>query len=121
MKLFTILITFGQSISYVMSGMYGQPEDLGYFVCFLIGTQLFLTGFMVLMLDEMMSAGFGLGSGISLFIAVNISEDIVWKCFSPVTISSEGGTEFEGCIVAFYHFWMTKGDKLSALRAAFYR
>ena len=41
----------------------------------------------------------GLGSGISLFIATNICETIVWKAFSPTTINTGRGTEFEGALV----------------------
>jgi len=35
--------------------------------------------------------GYGLGSGISLFIVANTSELIVWQIFSPVTLNSEYG------------------------------
>ena len=41
-----------------------------------------------MLLDDMMSKGYGLGSGISLFIATNICETILWKCLSPLTITS---------------------------------
>jgi protein transport protein SEC61 subunit alpha len=44
---------------------------------------------MVLMLDELLQKGYGLGSGISLFIATNICESILWKSFSPVTIRTD--------------------------------
>lgn len=33
-------------------------------------------------------SGYGLGSGISLFIATNICETIVWKAFSPATVNT---------------------------------
>ena len=33
-----------------------------------------------------------MGSGISLFIAVNISEAIVWRALSPITMKTEYGT-----------------------------
>lgn len=36
---------------------------------------------LVLLLDEMLNNGWGLGSAISLFIATNICESIVWKAF----------------------------------------
>jgi small subunit ribosomal protein S16e len=63
----------------------------------------------------------GLGSGISLFIATNICETIVWKAFSPTTINTGRGTEFEGALVAFFHLVVTRNDKLKALKEAFYR
>lgn len=71
-KLFGLLITLGEALAYLFSGMYGPPEELGYLRASLIITQLCLSGFMVLMLDEVLQKGYGLGSGISLFIATNI-------------------------------------------------
>jgi protein transport protein SEC61 subunit alpha len=88
--------------------MYGPVGELGLIRSLLIIAQLFLAGFMVLMLDELLQKGYGLGSGISLFIATNICESILWKCFSPVTIRTDQGTEFEGAIVALFHFMLTK-------------
>ncbi len=41
--------------------------------------QLVIAGLIVLLLDELLQNGYGLGSGISLFIATNICETIVWK------------------------------------------
>ena len=45
--------------------------------------QLFFAGILVICLDELLQKGYGLGSGISLFIATNICESIIWKAFSP--------------------------------------
>merc|ERR1711874_332442 len=59
--------------------------------------------------------------GISLFIATNICENIVWKAFSPTTMNTGKGTEFEGAIVAAFHFMASRSDKIMALREAFYR
>lgn len=75
----------------------------------------------VILLDELLQKGYGLGSGISLFIATNICENILWKSFSPITIRTEQGTEFEGAIIAFFHFLLTKSNKFYALQYAFYR
>jgi len=65
--------------------------------------------------------GYGLGSGISLFIATNICENIIWKAFSPTTINTGRGTEFEGAIIALFHLLITRTDKVRALKEAFYR
>ena len=53
--------------------------------------QLFVAGIVVLLLDELLQKGYGLGSGISLFIATNICETIVWKAFSPATVNTGRG------------------------------
>jgi len=73
--------------------MYGDPSDIGAGVCLLIIIQLFVAGLIVLLLDELLQKGYGLGSGISLFIATNICETIVWKAFSPATVNTGRGTE----------------------------
>uniref|UniRef100_H3BAN5 SEC61 translocon subunit alpha 2 n=1 Tax=Latimeria chalumnae TaxID=7897 RepID=H3BAN5_LATCH len=120
-KLFGMIITIGQAIVYVMTGMYGDPAEMGAGICLIIIIQLFVAGLIVLLLDELLQKGYGLGSGISLFIATNICETIVWKAFSPTTINTGRGTEFEGAVIALFHLLATRTDKVRALREAFYR
>ena len=52
--------------------------------CMLLFFQLVFKGLMVMILDEFLSKRYGLGSGISLFIATNISENIMYNIFSPL-------------------------------------
>lgn len=120
-KLLGMIITIGQGTAYVMSGMYGEVADLGAGNALLIILQLFFSGIIVLILDELLQKGYGLGSGISLFIATNICENIVWKAFSPTTINTGRGTEFEGAVIALFHLLVTRQDKVRALKEAFYR
>ena len=118
---FGMIITIGQGTAYVLSGMYGDPAELGFGNSLLIITQLFFAGIIVLILDELLQKGYGLGSGISLFIATNICENIVWKAFSPTTINTGRGTEFEGAVIALFHLLITRENKVRALKEAFYR
>jgi len=120
-KLFGMLITIGQGIVYVYSGMYGDFYDLGYGNAFLLIAQLFFAGILVLVWDELLQKGYGLGSGISLFIATNICETIIWRSFSPTTIQTASGSQFEGAIIALVHLLITRTDKVRALKEAFYR
>jgi len=120
-KLFGMIITIGQGTAYVVSGMYGDLSDLGAGNAFLIVVQLFFAGILVIVWDELLQKGYGLGSGISLFIATNICETIIWKSLSPTTISTASGTQFEGAIIALFHLLVTRTDKVRALREAFYR
>lgn len=120
-KLFGLLITLGEAVAYVMSGMYGNVNEIGAASALLIIAQLFFAGVVVLTLDELLQKGYGLGSGISLFIATNICEAIMWKAFSPTTINTGKGTEFEGAVVALFHLLFTKSSKVGALKEAFYR
>jgi len=120
-KLFGILITVGEAIAYVVSGMYGDLNTLGAGNAILIILQLFAAGMVVIILDELLQKGYGLGSGISLFIATNICESIIWKAFSPTTINTGRGTEFEGALIALIHLLITRTNKLKAIREAFLR
>lgn len=120
-KLFGILITIGEAIAYVVSGMYGDLATLGAGNAILIILQLFAAGMVVIILDELLQKGYGLGSGISLFIATNICESIIWKAFSPTTINTGRGTEFEGAIIALIHLMITRQNKVRALKEAFNR
>ncbi|KAF2286126.1 hypothetical protein GH714_010673 [Hevea brasiliensis] len=120
-KLLGILIAVGEAVAYVLSGMYGSVSQLGVGNAILIIIQLCFAGIIVICLDELLQKGYGLGSGISLFIATNICENIIWKAFSPTTINSGRGAEFEGAVIALFHLLITRTDKVRALREAFYR
>ncbi|KAI8009136.1 Protein transport protein Sec61 subunit alpha [Camellia lanceoleosa] len=57
----------------------------------------------------------------SHFCGFSCSENIIWKAFSPTTINSGRGAEFEGAVIALFHLLITRTDKVRALREAFYR
>ncbi|KAF3609025.1 hypothetical protein DY000_02047344 [Brassica cretica] len=95
-KLLGILIAIGEAVAYVLSGMYGPVGQLGVGNSILIILQLF-------------------------FAATNICESIIWKSFSPTTINTGRGAEFEGAVIALFHMLITKSNKVAALRQAFYR
>lgn len=118
---FALIISLGQAAVYVLTGLYGQPRDLGAGICLLLTIQLISASLIVILLDELLQKGYGLGSGISLFIATNICESIVWKAFSPTTINTGRGPEFEGAVVSLFHLLFTWNDKGRALREAFWR
>ena len=101
--------------------MYGDLDKLGAGNALLIIIQLAFAGIIVIMLDELLSKGYGLGSGISLFIATNICETILWKAFSPMSIETAQGTEVEGAVFALFHLLLTRPNKIGALQQAFYR
>ena len=118
---FALIISLGQATVYVMTGLYGSPSSIGAGVCLLLILQLCSSSLIVMLLDELLAKGYGLGSGISLFIATNICENIVWKAFSPNTINTGRGPEFEGAVIALFHLLFTWNDKSRALKEAFYR
>ena len=120
-KFVAIIITLGQAIAYVFNGVYGPINLIGNVNIILLISQLVIGGIIIILLDELLSNNYGLISGISLFVATNISENIMWKCFSPFTVASERGIEYEGAIIALFHFLITKKSKYEAFRLAFFR
>ncbi len=84
-KVFSILLTGIQAGAYLLSGMYGSISSLGVVVIVVIFLQLVAAGIVVMLLDELVQKGWGLGSGISLFIMAGVAQNILWSTFSPST------------------------------------
>eukprot|EP00180_Rhodochaete_pulchella_P001860 Plantae.Rhodophyta-Rhodochaete_pulchella.ctg2798.p1 GENE.Plantae.Rhodophyta-Rhodochaete_pulchella.ctg2798~~Plantae.Rhodophyta-Rhodochaete_pulchella.ctg2798.p1 ORF type:complete len:484 (+),score=72.31 Plantae.Rhodophyta-Rhodochaete_pulchella.ctg2798:201-1454(+) len=120
-KLFGLVICFLQAVVYVVSGMYGDLAVVGWGNAIIIITQLFFAGVVVLLLDELLQKGYGLGSGISLFIATNICETIVWQALSPFTQDVGRGSEFYGAVIALFQLLFKRQDKARALWEAMFR
>lgn len=76
-----------------------------------------------MLLDELLTKGYGVGnSAISLFIAINMCETILWKSFSPMSLKSDFMPyEYEGSIIALFHSLITHNDKFAAIKHSFYR
>ena len=81
-KFFSILLTGIQASAYIISGMYGALPGPTTLVIFL---QLLAAGVMVMLMDELVQKGWGLGSGISLFIMAGVAQNILWQTFNPGT------------------------------------
>jgi preprotein translocase subunit SecY/protein transport protein SEC61 subunit alpha len=84
-KVFSILLTAVQAVAYILSGMYGTLAELGVPVILAIFFQLIAAGIIVMLMDELVQKGWGLGSGISLFIMAGVAQNILWSMFSPPT------------------------------------
>jgi protein transport protein SEC61 subunit alpha len=80
-KVFSIVLTGIQGGAYILSGMYGTslagPTILVIFI------QLLAAGIIVMLMDELVQKGWGLGSGISLFIMAGVAQNVIWSTFSP--------------------------------------
>jgi protein transport protein SEC61 subunit alpha len=83
-KVFSILLTGIQAGAYLVSGMYGTVGSLGT-AAIVIFLQLLAAGVIVMLLDELVQKGWGLGSGISLFIMAGVAQNILWSMFSPAS------------------------------------
>jgi len=85
-KLFAIIFMVIEALAFIVGGYYGPlTVEQGT----LIFIQLIIATFLVLMMDEMLQKGWGLGSGVSLFIAANVSQQIFWQLFSPIMVADE--------------------------------
>ena len=120
-KFIAIIITIGEAITLLMRGVYGPVNLIGPFNSILIVSQLVMGGIIIIILDDLLSNGYGFMSGISLFISTNISESLMMKAFSPFTLASERGIEYEGAIISFFHLLIIKKNKIEALKLAFFR
>jgi len=81
-KLFSIFFVIFENGIYVVSGALPTAYPSTFLEILLI-LQLTLGGLILMLLDEV-SSKWGVGSGISLFIAAGVSREIVVKGFSPI-------------------------------------
>jgi len=70
--------------------VYGPGITEPSILAILIG-QLMAASIFVVFMDELIQKGWGLGSGISLFIACGVAQQILWSLFSPLP-AGDGGS-----------------------------
>jgi len=80
-KVFSILMTGMQAAAYLIGGVYGELSPGTQFIIFF---ELLFAGIIVMMLDELVQKGWGIGSGISLFIMAGVAQQIFWESFNPI-------------------------------------
>ncbi len=83
-KFLTIIIALMECSAYIFGGAFGL--NLTPQVTIIILFQLFSATLIVMLLDEMVQKGWGIGSGISLFIFANAAVQIAWGLFSPYPV-----------------------------------
>ncbi|MCE7742689.1 MAG: preprotein translocase subunit SecY [Candidatus Heimdallarchaeota archaeon] len=98
-KILAVLMTIFEALAYILGGAYGAREELGIQNIMLILVQLLVAGFIILLMDEVIQKGYGMGSGISLFIAASVSFNIFDGMFS---LKDYTDTQSRGCVIAFF-------------------
>ena len=97
-KVFAMFLTVFNIVAYIIGGAFG-PLTLqsGTFI-FL---QLLFSGVVIILLDELLQKGWGIGSGVSLFIATGVAGQIFWNLFSVIGVggANEGA---RGIVIAFF-------------------
>ena len=106
-KFFSILMTIFLASAYLFGGVYGP---IGLENSLYIFIQLIAAGLIVMLLDELLQKGWGLGSGISLFILAGVAQKILWSCFYMFPVE-EGGRAF-GAIIAYIQALFAGDDPL---------
>lgn len=81
-KIVTIIVIIAEGALYgvsVYGGLLAHPSLIPVLIGQLIGASI-----VVMFLDELIQKGWGLGSGISLFIMAGVAQGILWSIFSPL-------------------------------------
>ena len=98
-KLFTqaekglgVLIAAVEGIGFAMYYRFNIFITLSIFLQFLLGALI------LMMLDESIQKGFGIGSGVSLFILGGVARTIVWDIFAPVIVPGTDPAQYHGLV-----------------------
>ena len=81
-KMVTYIVIIAESTVYGIA-VYGPGVSDPNIMYILIG-QLMGASIIIMFLDETIQKGWGLGSGISLFIMAGVTQQILWSLFSPL-------------------------------------
>jgi len=116
-RVFAVFMCFFEAAIYVLAGAFGNPA-LGIKIILIL--QLALGGILLIIMDELVSK-WGIGSGISLFIAAGVSQTIITSALNPLTTPQvidplTGKPAIIGAIPAFIQH-LIHGD----LMGGFYR
>ncbi|MDA4122076.1 MAG: preprotein translocase subunit SecY [Thaumarchaeota archaeon] len=102
-KILTFIVIAVESGAYLLGG--ALPSVSPGTQTIVIFFQLVGASIIVLLLDELIQKGWGIGSGISLFILAGVAQTFMWYTFSPQTVSlsssQTGPTGFFGFVPAF--------------------
>ena len=111
-KVLAMFMTAFQAIAYILGNAYGILSIENQVIVFL---QLFMSGIIVILMDELVQKGWGLGSGISLFIMTNVAGQVMWNSLNTLQTDEYGLPE--GIIAAlvtnllrFFGIGTTAGD-----------
>jgi preprotein translocase subunit SecY len=108
-KILAVAMTAFEGIAFILGGSYGTPTLV---YSSLILMQLITVGVLVMLLDEMIQKGWGLGSGVSLFILAGVAQQVIWSTFSPVGPLADGKSL--GAIIAFFQTALSGENILTA-------
>ncbi|UCE15386.1 MAG: preprotein translocase subunit SecY [Candidatus Bathyarchaeota archaeon] len=86
-KVFSIIFIAFQASAYIIGGIF-QVTDVR--IAIIIFIQLLVAGVVLMLLDELIQKGWGIGSGISLFIMAGVAQNIMWASLAPTPPVGDG-------------------------------
>jgi len=127
-KFLTIIVIVGESLAYILGGALGPACSAGVTTSCLspnqdlvIFAQMFIASLLVLLLDEMIQKGWGIGSGVSLFILAGVCQTVLWYTFSPIPFAiSSTQTALFGFIPATISAFFTNTLPSIVVRTSYY-
>jgi len=108
-KVFSVVMTGVQASAYLIGGMYGTLDVGTSTIVFL---QLLFAGLVLMLLDEMIQKGWGIGSGISLFILAGVAQRVLWDSFFPGPAMGDGKSS--GAFIALFQTLMSREPLINA-------
>jgi len=103
-KVLSLVMTGVQASAYLVSGLLGNLNPTQSIVIFI---ELLIAGLILMLLDEMLQKGWGIGSGISLFIVAGVAQRIMLDCFSTFPAPGSNPMRYQGVITALIHALIT--------------
>lgn len=119
-KVMSVLMTIIEAFAFLIGGTYGPNLNAGEQLGIIL--QLLAAGVVIILIDEMVQKGWGLGSGISLFIAGGVGLQIFQGLFAPNNIAEgpNSVTSARGIVFALI-YWIGEEGPLAAFGNLFFR
>jgi len=106
-KVFSLIFTAFQASAYLIGGFYGTLPIRQSIIVFL---QLMVAGLVLMLLDEMIQKGWGIGSGISLFILAGVAQRIMLDSLSTIPVGEGDTVRYFGIISALIQTLVARGS-----------
>ena len=99
-KLLTMIVIVVEASAYLLGGLFGTITPPAAITIFF---ELFAASVIVMLLDELVQKGWGIGSGVSLFILAGVAQRVMWDMFSPLQIPLKAATSSATAAVTTYY------------------
>ena len=98
-KFLTIIVIIVEASAYLIGGLFGSIAPAASIAIFL---ELAAASVIVMLLDELVQKGWGIGSGVSLFILAGVAQKVMWEIFSPLQVPISSSSSGTAAITAYF-------------------